>query len=198
MSHFFAYLDRLKLIRRWGLMRNTQPENNAEHSLFVSMIAHALAVIRNTYFGGSLDADRAAVLALYHDASEIITGDLPTPIKYHNADLTEAFHSVEQIARDRLLAMLPAPLQPVYTDILQPAPEDAPLWALVKAADKLSAYIKCIEERRMGNAEFAKAEQSILAGLQSQYGTEEVLWFLSNCIPAYEQSLDELGGQGDK
>lgn len=192
MTHFYAFLSRMKYIRRWGLMRNTDPENNAEHSAEVAMLAHALALIRNTYFGGTLDAERAAVLALYHDASEIMTGDLPTPIKYYNPEITANYHAVEDIARDKLLALLPPELSAQYDGVLRERPEDAALWRVVKAADKLAAYIKCVEERRAGNTEFRRAEAATLALLREEYDEPEVRWFMENCLGSYALTLDEL------
>ena len=147
MSHFFAYMARMKHIRRWSLMRNTLPENDQEHALQVAMIAHALATLRNTLYGGQLDADRVAVLALYHDAGEVITGDLATPIKYYNPDIRTAYRSIEKAVQKKLLSMLPAAMQPAYGGILCPD-EKSEEWAVVKAADSISAYVKCVEELR--------------------------------------------------
>ena len=162
MFHFFAKLSRMKYIDRWGLMHNTRKENLSEHSFESAVLAHALAVLRNERFGGGVSPERAALLALFHDATEIITGDMPTPVKYYNGALRKAYAEVEAVARDRLLALLPADLQPVYDPLLSEgrtgSPEDQALIPLVKAADKLSALIKCVEERRMGNTEFVQAE----------------------------------------
>ena len=152
--NFFPMTARMRYIARWGLMRNTQPENIQEHSHQVAVLAHALAVIQNQYFGGSVDPGRVAVAALYHDASEILTGDLPTPIKYDNPDIQSAYQQVEAVAVEKLLSMLPEELRPAYEEALTiPDPE---VRALVKAADKLSAYLKCVEELKAGNLEFKK------------------------------------------
>ena len=153
-SHFFAYISRMRFIQRWALMRNTAPENVQEHSHQVAVLAHALAVIRNERFGGQVDAGAVAVAALYHDASEILTGDMPTPIKYDNPAIRKAYKEVEKVAEDKLLRLLPPDMQPVYKQVLRP---DAETEALVKAADKLSAYIKCVEELKAGNREFESA-----------------------------------------
>lgn len=191
MSHFFAYLSRMKHIQRWGLMRNTTPENIQEHSHQVAVIAHGLAVIRNRCFGGSADAQRAALLATFHDAGEVITGDLPTPIKTYNPEIKTAYKKIEGIAAKRLLSMLPEELRADYESILCPCDEDAELWRLVKAADKLCAYFKCIEERMMGNQSFEKAEQAIREQLDAS-PEPEVAYFLEHCVPSFSLTLDEL------
>ena len=160
-SHFFAYLSRMRFIQRWALMRNTSPENVQEHSHQVAVLAHALAVIRNEKFGGSVDAGAVAVTALYHDATEILTGDMPTPIKYYNPAIREAYRQVEQVAEDKLLGMLPEELRPTYSAALSPAAPE--IGQLVKAADKLSAYIKCLEELKAGNNEFRQAAEQTLS-----------------------------------
>ena len=151
-SHFFAYLSRMRFIQRWALMRNTAPENVQEHSHQVAVLAHALAVIRNEKFGGHVDPGAVAVAALYHDASEIFTGDMPTPIKYDNPAIQEAYKDVEKMAEQKLLGMLPSELREVYAPILTVPDEETR--CLVKAADKLSAHIKCLEELKAGNLEF--------------------------------------------
>ncbi len=194
MYHFFAMLARMKYIDRWGLMRNTRQENLSEHSLETAVLAHALAVLRNARFGGDVNPERAAALALFHDAPEIFTGDMPTPVKYHSPELREAYREVEQSAGSRLLSLLPEDLRPAYAPLLgAPAPEDAPLLPLVKAADKLSALIKCLEERRMGNGEFRSAEESTLRALQAM-NLPEVDCFLREFLPSFHLTLDELGG----
>jgi 5'-deoxynucleotidase len=163
MSHFFAYLSRMKFIRRWGLMHSTHPENIQEHSLQVALVAHALAVIRNRVYGGAADAQRVTLLALYHDAYEVLTGDLPTPVKYFNPDIAASYHAIEAAAQTRLLAMLPTALRPDYEALLS-TERDEPMYAeLVEAADKLCAYLKCLEERAAGNPEFAHAEKTLRA-----------------------------------
>lgn len=188
-SQFFAMLSRMKYIDRWALMRNTRQENLCEHSFETAVLAHALATLRNTRFGGHADADRAAVLALFHDAPEILTGDLPTPVKYYNPEIHSAYRSVESAAQQRLLTLLPADLQGAYAPLLHGG-EDEGLRQLVKAADKLSALIKCMEERRMGNAEFSKAEESLLRAVQDMH-LPEADCFLSEFLPAYALTLDE-------
>lgn len=189
-NHFFAMMSRMKYINRWGLMRNTLNENISEHSLDVAMIAHALGVINNTYFNGNINSDRLALMGMYHDATEIITGDMPTPVKYYNPIIRDAYKEVEGIAKDELLQGLPEEMRQVYDSILQDTEEEAELWKYVKAADKLSAYIKCIEEQRMGNSDFEKAGASILSIIEGM-GMPEVDFFLEKFIPPYKLTLDE-------
>ena len=233
---FFATVSRMKYIDRWALMRNSRQENLSEHSLEVAMIAHALCVIGNVRYGKELNADRAAVIALYHDASEIITGDMPTPVKYYNSTLRDAYKDVEHSAEQTLLAKLPEDLRGEYETILsgpnppaaagqipdpsddssgQEDPEGTPengesfpdeasleryrsecyLRRLVKAADKLSALIKCIEERQSGNQEFRSAEESTQKAIEAMAGElPEVGDFLRDFLPAYGHTLDELSG----
>jgi 5'-deoxynucleotidase len=223
---FFAMISRMKYISRWGLMRNTRGENIQEHSLQVALIAHALAVIRNEYFGGGADADRAAVMGMFHDCDEIITGDMPTPVKYFNDGIREAYREVEQAAREKLLGMLPPRMRPVYAGFLAhggagatgPAGGgaaagsgdgaaadggdasdraaagggDAALWRLVKAADTISAHIKCLEELTTGNTEFtaaAEATRQKVAGM----GLAEADFFMKEFVDAFRLSLDEVG-----
>ena len=188
---FFAMMSRMKLIERWALMRNTYSENISEHSLEVSIIAHALAVISNERLGNHLNAEKAALIGIYHDATEIITGDMPTPVKYYNENIQGAFKTVEKEAANRLMAMLPADIRKSYTDIFFPSEEEAYLWKLVKAADKLSALIKCLEERKAGNTEFTSAEQAIHQFLSSME-LEEVTIFIKEFLPAFDCTLDEL------
>ncbi len=186
---FFAYLSRLKLIRRWSLMRNTQPENDAEHSLQVAMIAHAIAVIGRNRYGRKTDPEHVLTLAVYHDATEVMTGDLPTPVKYHNDELRSAYHRLEDVSADRLLALLPDDLQPAFSPCLkQEAGYDRDV---VKAADRISAYIKCLEEKRAGNREFDYAAENVRASLE-KISLPEVRDFLRDFLPAYEMTLDEL------
>ena len=188
---FFAYLSRMKYIVRWSLMRSTVQENVQEHSHMVAVLAHALGVIRRDVLGGSCDPEKLAAIALYHDAPEILTGDLPTPIKYHSAGIKSAYDEVEDLAVEKLLEGLPAEMQPAYRELLT-AHTDPELYALVKAADKLSAYVKCIEERKAGNLEFVSAEASTRRKLEA-LGLPEVDYFLSNFMPGFEKNLDELG-----
>ena len=191
-SHFFALLSRLKYIERWALMRSSSPENLAEHSLEVAMIAHALCVIGNQRYGRSLNAERAALLGMYHDASEIITGDMPTPVKYFNPQIRLAYAEVEQAAEERLLATLPADLRPTY-DAIFCDEQDGYLRRLVKAADKISALIKCVDEAHAGNAEFATAAQSTQQTLDKMAGElPEVADFMAEFLPSYGRTLDQL------
>ncbi len=189
MFHFFAFIDRMRYIRRWGLMRSTIPENLTEHAQQVAMIAHALALIENRKFGGDLNPDRAAVLALYHDASETITGDLPTPIKYYNREILGSYRAIEDYAKDTLLDKLPQYLQEDYSEILNGELE--PEWAYVKAADTLSAYIKCVTERQAGNREFASAEQSLWEKLQT-IPLNSLRVFEQEFLGSYGKTLDEM------
>ena len=188
-SHFFAYISRMRFIQRWALMRNTAPENVQEHSHQTAVLAHALAVIRNERFGGTMDPGAVAAAALYHDASEILTGDMPTPIKYDNPAIQHAYKEVEAVAERKLLHMLPEELQAVYAPILTPT--DPELIRLVKAADKLSAYIKCVEELKAGNTEFREAAAQTRRALEG-YGLPEVQYFLDTFMDSFSLTLDEL------
>ena len=188
-SHFFAYVSRMRFIQRWALMRNTAPENVQEHSHQVAVLAHALAVIRNEKFGGTVDPGAVAVAALYHDASEILTGDMPTPIKYDNPAIRKAYKDVEAVAEGKLLAMLPEELQAVYAPILTPT--DPEVIRLVKAADKLSAYLKCVEELKAGNTEFRKAKEQTYAAL-CQNPIPALRYFMDHFLEGFELTLDEL------
>ena len=190
-SNFYAMVSRMKLIERWSLMRNTIPENISEHSLEVSILAHALAVISNQRLGNNLNAEKAALMGIYHDATEIITGDMPTPIKYFNKDIQGAFKAVENVAAEKLLSMLPEDMRKSYESLFFPLDEDKYLWKIVKAADKLSALIKCIEERKAGNTEFHRAENSIYDTLRNMQ-MREVDIFMEEFLPAYYRTLDEL------
>ena len=190
-SHFFAYLSRMRFIRRWGLMRNTHPENIQEHSLRVATIAHALALIRNRLFGGRVDAERTAVLALYHDAGEVLTGDLPAPVKYFNPEIKGAYKAIEAAAAHRLLGMVPDALRAEYEPLFLARERDRPHWELVAAADKLCAYLKCLEEMGAGNTEFAKAEKALRASVEG-LDLPEVRYFLDTFVPSFRLTLDEL------
>ncbi len=190
-SNFFAMISRMKFIERWALMRNSRQENISEHSLEVSILGHALAVISNERLGNKLNAEKVALIGIFHDATEIITGDMPTPIKYFNQKIQGAFKEVELAAADRLLKLLPEDLRVYYEDSFLPREEDVFLWKLVKAADKLSALIKCIEERKAGNTEFTSAEQSILEQLKAME-LKEVDIFMKEFLPAYDKTLDDL------
>ena len=191
MGNFFAMLSRMKYINRWGLKRNTLSENIAEHSLEVAYIAHALALIRERRLGIPCDAERAAVLAMFHDCTEIITGDMPTPIKYHSPEIRAAYREVENLAAGNLLALLPEDLRPDYVSIFdEENEEDAALRPLVKAADKSSGIIKCIEERKTGNREFIVAEEGQRRAVEAM-DLPEARIFMTEFLPAYEQSVDE-------
>ena len=193
MAHtFFAYIARMKYIGRWGLMRNTDPENIQEHSHMVAVLAHALAVIRRDRFGGDIDPGWVAAAALYHDAPEIFTGDLPTPVKYANPAIQTAYKAVEHDAARRLTAMLPETLRPAFAALLEE--EDPAVTELVKAADKLSAHLKCLEELKAGNREFQSAAQQTLAALES-YHLPELDYVLADFLPAFSLTLDELQDQ---
>ena len=191
--NFYATISRMKYIDRWALMRNTRQENLSEHSLEVAMIAHALCVIGNTRYGKTLDAEHAAMIGIYHDASEIITGDMPTPIKYYNKDIKDAFKDIEREANNKLLSKLPDDLKEAYQNIFFKEDSHAYEWRLVKAADKLSALIKCMEEEKTGNREFVKAREAsekIVAGLGEEL--PEVSDFIRDFLPAFGKTLDEL------
>lgn len=189
-NSFFAMHSRMKYINRWALMRNTSAENISEHSNDVAAVAHALAVIKNIRFGGNLNAERAAFLGLYHDMPEIITGDMPTPVKYHSEEMRREFLKVEEMACDKLLSMLPEDMRAYYESAFFPAEGDEYLWRLVKAADKISALIKCIEEKNAGNSEFEKAYQSTEKAIRNM-SLPEVDVFLEEFVPAFYLSLDE-------
>ena len=187
---FFAFLSRMRYISRWGLMRNTIPENIQEHSLDVAVIAHALVMIRNTYYGGSLDPSRAAMYGIFHDASEIFTGDMPTPVKHFDPNLKKSFHQLEDKARRRLLAMLPPELAKEYEPLFFFDDQEEYV-QLVKAADKIAALAKCIEEGKSGNHEFRRAEAEHFEQLSAGV-LPEVTYFLEKLLPGYRLSLDEL------
>ena len=187
--HFFAMLSRMRYINRWGLMRNTFQENIQEHSHQVAVLAHALAVIQNRYYGGQIDPGAVAVAALYHDASEILTGDMPTPIKYDNPDIQVAYKQVEAVAEQKLLSMLPEELRADFDDAV--TIPDPKVRAIVKAADKLSAYIKCVEELKAGNTEFKKAKEQTYAAL-CQNPVPALKYFIEHFLPGFELTLDEL------
>lgn len=191
-SNFFAFASRIKYIHRWALMRNTTYETLSQHSYEVATLAHALAVIGNRRFQKNYDVSRAALLGLYHDVPEIITGDMPTPVKYHSKEMRTAFAAVEQYASARLLSMLPDDLRADYEPLLsEEASGEADLHVLVKAADKLSAYIKCIEERKAGNSEFSDAERATKKALEKMQCPEAEI-FIDEFLPAYSLPLDKL------
>ena len=195
-SHFFAQLSRMKLIYRWPLMRNVQPENISEHSLQVAMVAHAMALIENRKFGGQLDPNQIAVMALYHDATEVLTGDLPTPIKYHNPAIASEYKKIEKLAEQRLLAMLPAEFIEDFRPLLDSSQQEVAAARLVKAADTLCAYSKCLEELAAGNHEFELAKRRLEKMLDERM-TPTVRYFLEVFMPSFALTLDEMSLERD-
>ena len=191
MDSFFALISRMRYIGRWGLMRSSIPENVQEHSHMVAVIAHALGVIRREVFGRECDPNALAAAALFHDAPEIITGEMPTPVKYHSGALTAAYKEVERGAAEKLVSMLPVELRGAYESLIS-GDVGEENEQLVKAADRLSAYIKCIEERKAGNLEFLSAERQTLERIRSM-GLPEAGYFIEHFIPAFELDLDGLG-----
>ena len=191
-NHFYAMMSRMKNIYRWGLMRNTKSENLSEHSLETAMIAHALAIINNSRFGGNVSPESAAVAAMFHDTTEIITGDMPTPIKYYNSEIKTAYKQIEKAAGETLTEMLPEDFRTYFEKIYKP---DADTARLVKAADKISALIKCIEELNMGNREFLKAKASIEKSVADMHCPEADA-FIAEFIPSFNLSLDEQNSGG--
>ena len=189
-NQFFSMLSRMKYINRWSLMRNTSKENISEHSLEVAFFAHALGVIKNKRFGGNIDCNRLAVIAMFHEVSEIITGDLPTPVKYYNPEIKTAYKEVENVAVQKLISYLPDYMKDEYCNLLCKNDDDKYLYKLVKAADKLSALAKCIEEEKMGNSDFLDAKKTILSYIE-QINLPEVNVFLKEFMPAFGLSLDK-------
>ena len=189
-NEFYALMARMRYITRWGLMRNSFSENIQEHSHQVAVLAHALALIRRDILKlEGPDPDRCAVAALYHDVTETLTGDLPTPIKYHNSEIKNAYKQVERIASERLISMLPEALQESYRPLIME--EDQQVKPIIKAADKLSAYIKCIEEQKAGNKDFDSAADQTIASIRAM-NMPELTWFVENCLPAFSLNLDQL------
>ena len=191
MGHFFAYINRTKLIKRWGLMRNTETESLSEHLYETALLAHALAVIQNTKFGDNVNADKIAVAALYHDASEIITGDLPTPVKYYNDEIKSAYQKIEAETREMLISKLPDFLKDIYSDILSEEILTEKEKLIVKTADTLSAYLKCIEEQKAGNHDFEGAAEGIKKKLDSN-SLPALKYFIEEFLDSYTLSIDEL------
>ena len=189
MKHFFAYMARMKYIRRWSLMKNSTAENVQEHTTQTAMIAHCLALISNRLYNGRLDENKAALLALYHEAGEVLTGDLPTPVKYFNPEIKAAYKNIEAVAEQRLLTALPQELRSDYEALV--VQRDSPERRIVKYADKISAYLKCVEELRCGNNEFSHAATSIKAEIEA-YGAPEVYYFMRQFAPSFALTLDEL------
>lgn len=196
MSRFLAHLSRLKFIARWGLKRNTSVENVVEHSWEVAVIAHLLATIRNTQFGGSLDANAIAAAALFHDASEVLTGDMPSPVKYHSPEITRAYKAIEHQAQRELWRLLPGDMQPAYRSLLLDESMPAEYHALIKTADTISALLKCRHELRAGNREFETAEADIAQKVEALAAEQpEVRYFLTHFEPSLGMTLDELLSQ---
>ena len=190
--NFFAYMARMKLIRRWGLMKSVNEENIAEHSLQVAQIAHALALIKNKKFGGNINADRITTIALYHETSEVITGDLPTPIKYYNSEIRNSYKDIERAANMKLLEKLPEEFRADYYEIIE-VDSNSYEYKLVKAADKISAYVKTVEEMQLGNREFAMAERTLGDDVRRMADEmEEVAYFCENYLDSFKKTLDEL------
>lgn len=192
MFHFFAYISRMKLIDRWSLMRCTQRENVQEHSLQVATTAHALALIKNKFFGGSVSPEKVALYAIYHDVTEVVTGDLPTPVKYFNDEIRQAYKAIEAHASDQLLKLLPLDLREDYDKILNIPAADKEANDLIKAADTICAYIKCLEERSAGNHEFSRAERSIKEKIDNLRERPEVAYFLDHFMPSFSATIDDL------
>ena len=190
-NNFFAFISRMKHIDRWSLMRNVRTENIQEHSHMAAVLAHALCLIDNAYFGGHCDGAHSAELALYHDVGEVIIGDLPTPVKYFNPQIRQSYAQVERVACEKLLSMLPPELEKDYRPLLF-CQEESREAGYVKAADKLCAYIKCVEELTAGNREFEKAELAIKKELARFEDLPAVQWFLDNCLEGFHKTLDEL------
>lgn len=190
-SNFFAFISRMKYINRWGLMRSTKEENVSEHSLDVAVIAHALTIIQKNRLGKNSDPYKTVLYAIYHDASEILTGDMPTPVKYFNPAIKTAYKEVELSAAKSLLKLLPEDFYDDYEPILIPREEDAEIWKTIKAADKISAYIKCVEEEKSGNREFIKAKQSLLKELNNM-DRQDVKIFMNEFLEGYSLTLDEM------
>jgi 5'-deoxynucleotidase len=191
-SHFFAYLTRMKLIDRWGLMRCTQKENVQEHSLQVAITAHALALIGNKYFGKKTNAERVALLAIFHDSTEVLTGDLPTPVKYFSPELRAAYAAIEDHAAEQLVRLLPEGLRKDYAELLTISSEEQEAIDLIKAADTICAYTKCIEETSVGNHEFSGAKKTLEEKVQKLRSLPEVDYFVTNFVPSFALSLDEM------
>ena len=190
--HFFAYLSRMKLIDRWSLMRCTQQENVQEHSLQVAVIAHALALIKNKYYGGTLAPESVALHAIFHDATEVLTGDLPTPVKYFNKEIRNAYLEIESHAVEQLLKLLPEDLRPDYRRLLLIPESDSGVRELVKAADSLAAYIKCLEEQAAGNEEFRRARKTLESKISTLCKLPEVEYFVKNFISSFSLTIDEI------
>jgi 5'-deoxynucleotidase len=191
MSHLFAYLSRMRFIVRWGLMHSSRPENIQEHSLRVALIAHALAVVRRRLFAGTLSPERVAILALYHDAGEVLTGDLPRPVKYFNPEIETSYRRIERVAREKVLGMVPEALRADYAPLFRQETASPDEQEIVKAADKLCAYMKCLEEVTAGNREFVEAEKTLRQTIAA-IDLPEVRYFVATFVPSFRLTLDEL------
>jgi 5'-deoxynucleotidase len=191
VSHFFAYLYRLRFIHRWSLMRSSLPENAAEHTFDVAVLTHALCAIAREVFGKEVDAERAVVLALFHDVTEVITGDISAPVKHHNPRILHSMREIDLLAGDQLLAMMPDPLRPAYQPLIRQSEADPAVLVWVKAADKLSAYLKCASELAAGNREFAVAKRQLETAVRDLF-MPEVDYFLDHFAPSFERTLDEI------
>lgn len=190
--HFFAYINRMKLIQRWGLMRNTMPENDMEHALQAAMVAHAMAILGNVRYQRTYNAEYVMALAMYHDACEVITGDLPTPIKHHNPAIKSEYGKLEAMAAEKLLTMLPEDVRVAYRPLID-HDETTPEWRLVKAADRICAYIKCLEEKKSGNLEFEQARKTVKKTIDG-IDLPEVQDFMAEFVPGFSLTLDEISG----
>lgn len=188
--HFFAYVSRMRYIQRWGLMKNTSAENDMEHSFQTAMTAHAIALIGNSRYGRNYDAEHVMAMALYHDACEVLTGDMPTPVKHNNPALRAEYGRLEDAAAERLLSMLPPDVKEDYRPLIK-QDEACAEWAVVKAADRICAYIKCLEEGKAGNREFDSARRTILASID-RIDLPEVQDFMNECVPGFSLTLDEI------
>lgn len=194
-NSFFAMLSRMKYVNRWGLMMNTIHENIAEHSLETAFIAHGLAIIGNTFFDKNIDENKIAVMAMFHDTSEVITGDMPTPVKYYDPDIIQAYKNVESAAENKLLSSLPKDMRSCYKGIYESNKDEEGLYRYVKCADKISALIKCIEARKMGNTDFKSAEEATLQSIKNMK-MEEADYFIDTFLPQYCMTLDEQMRKG--
>lgn len=190
--HFFAYLSRMKFIDRWSLMKCHVKENVQEHSLQVAVVAHSLALIKNKFFNGNVNAERVALLAMFHDATEVLTGDLPTPVKYYNDEIREAYKQIESHSTNQLLRLLPENFREEYRDLLNPPDSEQELRQLIKAADSICAYVKCLEELSTGNTEFSRAKRTIENKLSAYSERPEVQYFLKTFTPGFAMTLDEI------
>ena len=190
--HFYALVSRMKTIRRWSLMRNSVTENVQEHSLMTAVIAHGLCLIKNTLFGGAVDANKVATMAMFHDMTEVFTGDMPTPVKYYNPEISKAYKQIESVAKEKILGRLPQELTAAYRDVLNMQDTDEYEKRIIRAADKITAYIKCVEEQHSGNTEFDKAKLSLKKTIDGFTDMPEVTYFMQRFMNAFGLTLDEI------